>query len=354
MSTPPNAPASTDAPAAPPPAAALQGTLMQLINGKHVSRCVSLVADLGITNLLADGPVPVDALAARTDSHAPALDRVLRLLTRLGAYAEVQPGVYANTPLSELLGDDHPHSVRDYARWMGTGLHWNIVRDLDFSVATGTPSILKGADTDDIWPVLASHPAEQQVFQDAMTGMSKADGQALAEAYDWTPFGRIVDAGGGEGTLARLIAERAPDAHVTVFDLPHVIEQTREHVAATGLPNLDAQAGSFFESVPAGADLVVMKYIIHDWDDERAVAILETCRAALNDGGKVVLCEMVITDGPESIPAHIFDIEMLLGPGGRERSRAQFAALFERAGFRLTRILDTASALKIVEAEVAS
>ncbi len=345
--------AHAEASATPPPAA-LQGALMQMINGKHVSRCVSLAADFGITNLLADGPVPIDELAERTGSHASALDRILRLLTRMGAYAEVQPGVYANTPLSELLGDDHPLSVRDYARWMGTGLHWDIVRDLGFSVETGQPSILKDADTDDLWQILATHPAEQQVFQDAMTGMSKADGQAIAKAYDWTPFGRIVDVGGGEGMLGCLIAERAPDTHVTVFDLPHVVEQTQQHVAEVGLPNLDAQAGSFFEAVPEGADLIVMKHIIHDWDDARATAILETCRASLNDGGKVVLCEMVLTDGPESIPAHVFDIEMLVGPGGRERSRDQFAALFERAGFRLTRILDTASPLKIVEAEMAA
>jgi len=328
-----------------------QAILMQMINGKHISRCVSLMAELGISDLLLEGAKSIKHLAEKTDSKEDPLNRVLRLMTRLGIYTEVKEGFYENNFLSELLGSQHPHSVKKYAQWMGTGFHWNVTRDLDYSVKTGIPSILKDTDKSNPFEVLLEHPEAQGVFQDAMTGMSTAEGYLVAEAYDWSAHQKIIDVGGGHGTLAKIIAEQTPNSKVSIFDIPEVIEQTKKIVEQTGLTNLTAVPGSFFESIPTPVELIIMKYIIHDWNDEKSIEILNNCKSALSENGKILLCEMMITNGPESIPAQIFDIEMLIGPGGKERTQKQFEELFEKAGLRLIRIIDTKSPLKLIEAE---
>ena len=331
-----------------------QAVMMQLVNGQLVSRAIGVVAELGIADRLADGPRTSAELAEATATNPDALYRVLRMLAGLEVFGVRPDRRVENTSLSDTLRSDTPGSVRHYARWFGTSLHWRAVGDLDHSVGTGEPSLVKDQPDKNAFEVLAADPTAQATFNDAMTGLSSADAQAIAGAYDFARFGRIVDVGGDHAALAQGIAAVAPDAQITVFDLPHVIEGTDHRLAeTTGGDRITTRTGSFFDGVPGAFDLCVMKHIIHDWDDARASTILTNCRNALEGDGRVVVCEMVVSDGPAGLPALVMDIEMLLGPGGRERTREEFAALFETAGLRLERVIATRTAIRLLEARPA-
>jgi predicted O-methyltransferase YrrM len=331
-----------------------QAVMMQLISGAVVSRCVSLAADLGVADQLKDGPKSVADLAAATGSNADALYRVLRALAGLGIFAELPGRQFRNSPLSETLRSDVQGSVRNIARWMGHPLYWRITGDLDFSVKTGKPAVVKDEPDRHPFEILSRDKSAQACFNEAMTGVSMADGAAICKAYDFSPFARITDVGGGHGMLAMMIARATPSATVTVFDQPHVVEGTRQLVAQAGLAErVQVAGGSFLENVPGPTDLCVLKWILHDWDDQAATGILGNCRKALADGGRVLVCELLITAGPDSIPARIIDIDMMTGPGGRERTADEYGRLFEGAGLKLSRVIETFTPIRLLEATIA-
>ncbi len=202
-----------------------------------------------------------------------------------------------------------------------------------------------------MFEVLAQDSGAQETFNEAMTGLSLANGAAIVEAYDFSSFARITDVGGGHGTLAAMIAQSAPNANVTVFDLPHVIQRTAKRLAAEfPAAKITTVAGDFLDKVPGPTDLCVLNNLIHDWDDDNAKRILTKCREVLADGGRILVCEMMITPGPESMPAKIFDIEMLVGTGGRERTEAEFSELFRGAGLQLARVVETRTPIRLFEA----
>ena len=328
-----------------------QAAMMQMVNGKCVSRCVSLVAELGIADLLADGPRDVASIARATNSNPDALYRVLRMLAALGIFVELANEQFQNSNLSETLSSKSGASIRNYARWFGRELHWRFWTDLEYSVQTGSPSVFKNHPGKMPFELLADHPADQETFNEAMTELSAVHGAAIVQAYDFSQFGRIVEVGGGQGTLARLIAQRNPACKVTVLDLPHVIDGVANRPSDNGsMERIDFKSGSFFEEVPGPADLCVLKHILHDWDDKSAHRILENCRQALSDRGRVLVCEMLVAEGPEGLPALILDIEMLVGAGGRERTEREFSELFAAVGLRLNRIIQTHTPIKLLEA----
>jgi hypothetical protein len=325
--------------------------MMQLIGGKCLSRCVSLAAELAIADLLGDGPKDVAALAKATGTRSDALYRVLRALTAVGVFDELPDRQFQNNPLSATLISGVEHSVRHFARWFGRELHWRMYAGLETSVRTGRPWAVNEHPDKTPFQVLAEHPADQDVFNQAMAEFSEADGPAIAQAYNFERFQRIMDIGGGHGTLARLIAGKALQAKVTVFDLPHVIESTRERLSGDGsFKQIHLKGGSFLDSLPGPVDLCVLKHILHDWNDETAIRILANCRDALSDIGRVLVCEMIIAPGPEALTALTLDIEMLVGAGGRERTAAEFCALFAAAGLRLEHIIPTPTPIKLLEA----
>ena len=326
-----------------------QAVIRRMVGAKLLSRCVSLAAELGIADLLAGGPREVTELAAATQADAEALYRVLRTLAGAGVFDELPDRRFAQNALSEALRSGVPGSMRNYARWFGHPLHWRMVAALDYSVRTGEPSLTEGTGKGP-FEVLAEDAGALAAFNDAMSDLAAADGGTIVQAYDFTPFARIVDVGGGHGVLATFIARAAPHACVTVFDLPHVIAGAEERLAATGAPaNIDTAAGSFLERVPAPADLCVLRNVLLDWRDEQVLCILGNCRAALRDDGRVLVCELLVVPDGDGAPARLLDIEMLVGPGGRLRTEAEFAALFEAAGLRLLRVVSTASPLRLLE-----
>ena len=234
--------------------------MMQLISGKCLSRCVSLAAELAIADTLADGPRDVATLAKATNTNPEALYRVLRTLAGAGVFHELPNRHFHNSPLSSTLISGAQGSVRHYARWLGRELHWRMYSGLEVSVRTGRPWAVNEYPEKTPFQVLAEHPADQEVFNHAMAEFSEADGPAIAHAYDFSRFERIIDVGGGRGTLARLIAGKAPQARVTVFDLPHVIESVAERLSGDRLSGrIDLKSGSFLDRVPGPADLCVLK-----------------------------------------------------------------------------------------------
>src|SRR5215471_10608886 len=237
--------------------------MMQLISGKCLSRCVSLAAELAIADMLTDGPKSVVTLAQATGTCPDPLYRVLRTLAAVGVFDELPDRHFRNSPLSATLISGIEHSVRHYARWFGRELHWRMYSGLETSVRTGRPWAVNEYPDKTPFQVLAEHTADQDVFNQAMSELSEADGPAIAQVYDFGRFQTIMDVGGGNGTLARLIAGKAPQAKVTVFDLPHVIESAREQLPEGGLfQQIHPTAGSFFDGLPGPVDLCILKHIL--------------------------------------------------------------------------------------------
>ncbi len=335
---------------APPPGLPPPVMMLQMMNGMLVSRCVALAAELGIADQLREGPRSPAALATATGSDPAALYRVLRTLAGVGVFAEQPGGEFQNTPLSEALQSDVPGSVRSLARWLGHPMHWRVVGDLDHSVRTGRPSVNKDQPERPPFVVLSQDASAQAAFNEAMTGHSLAAGAAILSAYDFSPFRRIIDVGGGHGSLSVMIAKAAPAASIVVFDLPHVVEGARQNIAGAGLEaRISTAGGTFLEALPGKADLCVLKHILHLVDDAAAARILSNCRAALEPGGKILVCELLVSPGPEGMPARIMDLEMLLGTGGRERTEAEFAQVAAAAGLELVRIIETRMPLRLLE-----
>ena len=326
--------------------------LYQMAIGHYVSRALDVAARLRIADLLASGPLPADELAAKTDTDAGALRRVLRLLASTGVFEEREDGAFALTPVGELLRSDVPGSARaSVLLFSGQGIQdrW---RDLDWCVRTGQPAYRKDSPDGDAFTSMT--PEQSKVFDDAMATFAPATAGAMAAAYDFSRFGSVVDVGGGNGAILIGLLGANPRLRGVVFDRPSAIERARAKLAEAGLAGRCAvAAGDFFESVPSGGDAYLLKHVIHDWDDERAAAILRNCRRAMGRDGVLLIAEGVypprIDRSLESRGAAANDVNMLVATGGRQRSEAEFRALYTGSGFELTRIVPTAARLALIE-----
>ncbi len=338
----------TEQPASSPPPDAV---LAQLIFGKCVAMAISVAAKLRVADKLAAGPKSVADLARETGTHAGSLYRVLRALASVGVFAEEPDGRFRLTPMAEYLRTGVPGSLRGVADYMGSDWSWRPWGKLLDSVRTGETAFDR-VFGEPCFDYLAKHPDESAVFNEGMTGFSSATAPAVAEAYDFSRFGTVVDVGGGHGTLLAAILKAHPDVRGVVYDAPHVADGAREALRAAGLADrCRVEGGDFFKSVPAGGDAYLMKHIIHDWPDDKATTILRNCRKAVKPGGKLLLVEIVLKPGNEPDLGKILDLEMLVLPSGRERTEAEYAALFAGAGWRLARVVPTKSPVQVIEGE---
>jgi hypothetical protein len=325
-------------------------TLLDLIVGSWVSQSISVAAGLGIADLLDDGPLPCADLARATETHPDALYRLLRALASIGIFAEDGDGRFALTPLAEGLRTKSPASLRAYAIFAGADCHWRAWGQLPHSVRTGECAFEHVFGTQ-VFDYFARHPDAAQVFDAAMTSRSSTEDPAVAGAYK-DLRGTIVDVGGGRGSLMAALLHRNPEARGILFDRPHVIEGATALIREAGLAErCQLVGGDFFDRVPRGGDLYLMKKVIHDWDDERARAILANCRAVMTGKSRLVLLEEVILPGNAPAFGKLLDLQMLVHtPGGRERTEAEYATLLRAAGLELTRIVPTESLISIIEA----
>jgi hypothetical protein len=337
--------AAPEASAAPPDA-----FIMQLAFGAMVSQALYVAARLGVADLLAEKPLHVKELAAATRTHERSLYRVLRSLSSVGVFREVEPKVFSLTPVSELLRTDAPNSMRNGVIFMGEEWHWQVWGSMMHSVETGQPAWGKvhGAE---VFEYFAAHPEQAEIFNRAMTDMSVNTAPAVIEAYDFSGFRTLADIAGGHGFLLSQVLKANPQLKGILFDMPQVIEGASALLEKEGVAaRVERKAGSFFEAVPAGADAYMMKHIIHDWDDERCIRILRNINEVMNPEGKVLLIEMVVPEGNEPHFSKIIDLEMLVSPGGVERTAEEYRELLAAAGLRLTRIVPTKSPFSIIEA----
>ncbi|MGC2817736.1 MAG: methyltransferase [Candidatus Acidiferrum sp.] len=337
------------APAQPPQPA---DQLMQFAMGYIAASAVYSAASLGIPDLLKDGPRPITVLTAACGANEGALYRVLRALASVGVFNEISPRVFALTPMSELLRSDSEGSLRAMVLWMGNKMHFDTYSEMVHAIKTGETVTEKvyGASC---FAYMEKNKDVSDVFNAAMTTFSRTLTPRVLEVYDfsWLDGKTLVDIGGGQGMLLTSILKQHPRVHGVVFDLGHVLDGAEARIKEAGLSSrCTTCGGDFFVSVPA-ADAYIMKHIIHDWNDERAISILKNCHRAGKGKARVILVESVLAPGNEPHFAKWVDLEMLMLPGGRERTAEEFGALFEKAGMRLIRIIPTKSPVCVLEAE---
>jgi hypothetical protein len=318
--------------------------LMRLAFGFAVSQALRVVADLKIADLLAASERSVDDLAAETGSHAEALYRVMRLLAAEGVFRESRARLFGLTELGAGLRSSGSSSPIDFISMVNRQPYLAFAQ-LGHSVRTGMPAFdeVFGKPRFD-W--LADHPDEAALFQRAMIALGQDSNEAIAEAYDFGSCSRVVDVGGGHGQLLSAILARYPHLSAILFDLPTGLPSA----AQRDLPHTEFVAGSFFKSVPGGADLYVLKKVIHDWNDKQAAVILRNCRDAMTPHGRVLLAETIIPAGNEPHPIKLIDANMLVVTGGVERTEDEYAELLATAGLRLERVISTAQPISLVEA----
>lgn len=327
--------------------------LFQSVTGYVVSSAAWVATELGIADLLKDGPRPVAELASLTKADEGALYRSLRVLAMVGVFSETKPGHFALTPPADLLRSDVPNSLRDAIHWITDPMHLHIAADLLHSVRTGQPTV-EHVTGKPAFEYFASDPVEFERFHRAMTSLSALAIHAVMEVYDFSPFSTIVDVAGGHGYVICEILRKHPGVKGILFDLTQVVTGAEHRICQLALDGrCRTVAGDFFASVPAGGDLYLMKSIIHDWVEDRALAILQNCRKALQEKahGKLVLIELVIPAGNIPDMSKIIDMQMLYFPGGRERTEEEYSQLFAKAGFRLTRVIPTRSPYSVIEGE---
>ena len=328
-----------------PPAA-----MMNLITGYWVSQAVGVIARLGVADQLGAHPRGSDELAQAVGADRQALYRVLRLLASLGVFAEPTPGCFALTPLGETLRSDSPGSVRNFAITETAPGHWLPWGRLHDSVRTGQ-SMARQALGMELFDWYAQNAEEAAYFNAAMGNLSALVATELVRVYDFSSVQTVADVGGAHGILLTAILSANPAVRGILFDLPHVIATAGEAIAAAGFRDrCQLVDGDFFEAVPEGADLHLLKQIVHDWNDEQATRLLRNCHRALAPAGKLLLVEMVIPSDNRPSPAQAMDLNMLVILGGRERTREQFERLFQATGFRLDRIIPTHSPFNVIEA----
>lgn len=328
--------------------------VMQLASGFSISAALHAVTRLDVPDLLARGPRTVSDLAAATGCSEDALFRVLRALTSVGVFAETESRRFALTATSEALRSDVPGSAKEMVLWLGNRFHFHVWAELSYSIKTGRPAVehIYGKPA---FEAMTDRPDVAQDFNAGMTCMSRQLAPAVLAAYDFSGIDTLMDVAGGHGFILCEILSSYPHMKGILFDMPSVVEDPR---CAQCLLNVNhrcrALAGNFFEHIPGGADAYYMQHIIHDWDDEPALKILGNCRQALQGQkqGKLLVVDCIIPPGSEPHFGKLLDLEMLLMPGGRERSEGEFRALFAKAGFEITRISPTRAAESVIEARL--
>jgi len=325
--------------------------MLQIISGFWVSRAIFAIAKLGIPDLLQSGPKTIAELASATKMHAPSLFRVLRALVSVGVLNSAEGGRFAQTPLSETLVTDVPGSLRWFAVSELGQEHYPAWGNLMHSLKTGDIAFDNFFGVD-IWKYFQQNSEDAAVFNNSMSNMTAATNEAITSVYDFSGFKTLVDVGGGHGGLITEILKSNPELKGVLFDADEVIQGARPKLEAAGVAErCETVAGDFFKSVPAGGDAYIMKWIIHDWNDEKAITILRNCRNQMSQSDKLIVVDCVVPETDEPNFSKFIDLNMLVMTGGKERTAKEFDQLLGAAGFKLLRVIPTDLPTAIVEAQ---
>ncbi|MCT2585817.1 methyltransferase [Actinophytocola gossypii] len=315
-------------------------------------QCLGIAAELGVADLLADGPLGIAELAEKTSAHQHALQSTLQILAEDGIFAEVEPGVFANTSRSELLRAGVPNSQHVMSQFAASEWLWRSYAKLGHSVKTGQAAFDEAYGMN-LWAFLGRNQDKGREFNAAMNEFSATLGPRIVADYPkFGEAGVVADLGGGTGTYLATILEQYPSVSRGVLaDLPPVIEQAKARPDLAGLiegGRLEFHAGDFFETVPAGVDLYVCKQITHSWNDEKLLSVLKRCRDA-SPTARIAATELVLRPGVQKFVKY-FDVMMLVTMAGFLRTEEQYAEVFRQAGYRLERVVPTQTAFSIIEA----
>jgi hypothetical protein len=315
-----------------------------LIRGFRVSQAIYVATKLGIPDLLAEGPRTITDLAEAAGAHATSLGRLLLYLASVGVLDKVGPDRFALTPVAAALRKDVPGSIRSSVLFQLNDSHWRAWGQLLHSVRTGETAFNHVHGTG-LFDYLGQNPEVSALFNQGMLGNSPTHAQLIARSYDFSGLKTVVDVGAGRGRLIATILAEYPHLKGIFFDQPHVIADARPLVEETGVSaRCEFVGGDFFKGVPAGGEAYVLRNIIHDWQDEEAIAILANCRRAMTDSARLILVERALPDDPRASPSvFLADLEMLVNVGGRERTTEAYAGLLERSGLRLLRTISLGS-----------
>lgn len=326
-----------------------QAAMQQMTNGYWSTQIIYVAAKLGIADLLENGPQSIDALARATQTHAPSLYRLMRALAGLGVFVENEDEAYATTTLGRCLVSGSPGALRarailngeDWYRGWGGLLHSVRTGETAFDHIAGMP----------FFDHLAANPETASTFNEAMASATEGAARAVADAYDFSRCRIIVDLGGGTGAFLAGILKANPQARGVLFDRPSVVAAAALLLSRAGVADrCDVVGGDFFEAVPSGGDLYILSWIIHDWDDDRSVAILKNCRRAMSGDERLLVIEQVVPPGNQPSLSKLYDLHMLALSGGRERREDEYRALLAAADLDLTRIIPTAVPRSVIEA----
>lgn len=328
--------------------------LLEMLDGYRVVQALYVAAELGIPDLLKDGPKHSDDLARATATHPRSLRRLLRALASLDVLEEIDGGRFTLTPIGDQLRADVPDSLRAAVVFYGGRRHWTAWAGLLESVKSGATTFGARSPTA-FFEMAARDPAGATIFNEAMAALTGPVNVAVIAAYDFSGIGTLVDVGGGYGALLTGILAANPELRGILFDIPPVADSARSRIEAAGLAHrCEVVGGDAFAAVPTGGDAYILKWVIHDWNDELSGTILTNCRKAMRDGGKLLLVERVVSQRAEpsagAATKFLADLNMLLLTGGCERTEDEYRALLAAAGFQLTRIVPTSTPNSVIEA----
>lgn len=325
--------------------------LMQMGTGYWASMILSVATRLDLLEGLAGGPASARDLAASRNCHAESVERLLRGCATLGVLRESESGVFTLSEMGELLLASHPHSLRDAMIMFTDPGHWNSWYQLEHTVVSGQPAYQKALGVNNVFDYFAAQPEEAARFDRSMASMTRAFVSQLKEAYEVGRFAVIADVGGGHGQFLGALLQGAPHSRGLLFDQASVVAGAEAELAALGVSErVEKVAGSFFESVPAGADLYLLKHILHDWNDEQCAQILHNVARAMAPGNVLLIAEMLLAEPPHFSPAAMMDLNMMVMTGGRERTASQYERLLQGAGLKVQRVLALNGPYQLVEA----
>jgi hypothetical protein len=324
--------------------------LRNLINGFQVSDAIAAAAQLDVASCLKEGPRRADAIAVQLRVHPATLYRLLRALASVGVFEEADDGSFALNEMGRLLLPDAPQSLRGWSLLTSRSYFreaWGHMRE---SVEAGRNAFQSLHEGESVWEWRAQRPHESAIFDSAMAGLSGGRAAAVVNGFPWGQFGTIADIGGGNGRLLGEILVRYPDTRGVLFDQPHVVEGSEPMLERLNVRDRCTIAGgSFFEAVPAGADVYMLSYVLHDWDDADCLGILSTVRAAMRTSARLVIVEQVVGPPNEEPTSKFSDLNMLVMLGGRERSEAEWQSLVKEGGFQTATLHRTGSPSWLIE-----
>ena len=309
--------------------------MMEMLYGALATQMISVAASLGIADLLADGPRPVDELATEAGAHPEGLFRLLRGLAGIGVFTEVSARTFGLNPLGETLRSGVKGSMKEIAQDVGGRTRLLAYSELAHSVRTGEPAFEHAHGTS-MWNYLQTHPEEVALFGKAMGNLASEAHSVAFSNYDLSDAQYLIDVGGGEGWLIAAVAPHYPNLKATVFDEAHVVSGAAAVFERAGVSDrANGVAGDMFVSVPEGADVYVLSSILFSYDDDEVVKVLSNIRAAMAPAGKVLILEPILPEGNDPHPGKLLDVTQLALHRGGVRTMAQWTSVFTRAGLRL-------------------